>query len=263
MASAAGRIAQTAQRCASRRLALLASSAGATVRRGRGWLAVSTGVASNDFDGVVCDAPAEVAVRDALAVVAWFRDLGVPACWLSSAPNLRLTETLIDAGAVPERTGWWVGRPIGNRAGAAESGITIRRVSTEADLESWFDVAAACGWADDPADREARRRLYVDVGLDSHRFGHWIASDGTRAVGMASAFLDETAVDLCSLAVVEEERRRGIGRSLVEHRLQWAARRGATDVVSAVSPDGWKLYSRLGFQSVPVVHDVCFYLPDR
>ena len=233
------------------------------MRRGRDWIAVSTGVTSNDLNGVVCEAPAEVVTSDVVALVAWFRELGVPACWLSSVPDDRLTEALLEVGAVPERTGRWVGRTISDRRGEREPDITIRRVSTDADLESWLDIAAACGWIDDASDREARRRLYAEVGLNAELLVHWIALRQARVVGMASAFLNGSVVDLCNLAVLEDERRRGIGRALVEHRLQWAARRGATEVVSAVSPEGWQLYSHLGFRSVPVVADVCFYLPDR
>lgn len=32
-------------------------------------------------------------------------------------------------------------------------------------------------------------------------------------------------------------------------------------MVSAPSPQGWQLQKALGFQSIPVTPDTCFYLP--
>jgi GNAT superfamily N-acetyltransferase len=78
---------------------------------------------------------------------------------------------------------------------------------------------------------------------------------------MASAFLDGDVVDLCNLAVLEGDRRRGVGTALIDVRLGEAAARGATRAVSAVTPEGWTVYQRRGFRSVPVLRDVCFYLP--
>lgn len=130
-----------------------------------------------------------------------------------------------------------------------------------ADLEQWLDVADQCGWNSYAAHRQVRRRLYAGVGLGSAASAHWIAMTDGRAVGMASAFLAGDVVEMCGLAVLEAERRRGVGRMLLENRLRWASRAGAITALSAGSPDGWQLYSPLGFPAVPVVPDVCFYLP--
>ena len=61
--------------------------------------------------------------------------------------------------------------------------------------------------------------------------------------------------------MVDRERRQGIGRALAGERIRAAHERGATTVVSALSPDGWKLYQSLGFRSVGVTPDRWFYLP--
>lgn len=62
-------------------------------------------------------------------------------------------------------------------------------------------------------------------------------------------------------SVLEGDRRRGVGTALIDRRLGDAAARGATRAVSAVSPEGWQVYQRRGFRSVPARRDVCFYLP--
>jgi GNAT superfamily N-acetyltransferase len=139
--------------------------------------------------------------------------------------------------------------------------VKVGRVRDSRDLDAWLDVAGECGWLDDDRDRQARRRLYDAIGFDDDRLGHWIAVHGDRPVGMASAFLDGQVVDLCNLAVLEGDRRRGVGTALIERRLGDAAARGAVRAVSGVTPEGWQVYQRRGFRSVPVGKDVCFYLP--
>jgi predicted N-acetyltransferase YhbS len=87
------------------------------------------------------------------------------------------------------------------------------------------------------------------------------ALDHDQPVAFASSYLDADVIDLCNLGVAESHRRRGIGRALVAARLADAAQRGATTVVSAPSPEGWRLQQAHGFRSVPVVADTWFYLP--
>jgi GNAT superfamily N-acetyltransferase len=141
------------------------------------------------------------------------------------------------------------------------SDVTISRVRTSADLDEWLDVASRCGWLVDDRDRRARRRLHLSLGLDDADLVHWLARRDGRAVAMASAHVTGSVVDLCNLAVVDRERRQGIGRALAAERIRAAHERGATTIVSALSPDGWKLYESLGFRSVGVTPDRWFYLP--
>jgi GNAT superfamily N-acetyltransferase len=141
------------------------------------------------------------------------------------------------------------------------AGVDVVRVVLDHHLEKWLDVAAECGWIEDDSDRQARHRLYLALGLDDRALTHWLALERGQPVGFASSFLDANVIDLCNLGVAESHRRRGIGRALVTARLADAARRGATTVVSAPSPEGWRLQQTLGFRRVPVVADTWFYLP--
>ena len=115
------------------------------------------------------------------------------------------------------------------------------RVVSDHYFEKWLNVAAECGWVEDDSDREARHRLYLALGLDGGALTHWLAHDNEQPVGFASSFLDANVIDLCNLGVAESHRRRGIGRASVAARLADAVQRGATRVVSAPSPEGWRL----------------------
>jgi ribosomal protein S18 acetylase RimI-like enzyme len=255
-------VASDGHRCAMRRLALYARCDHVAVRRGPGWLGVVTGVASNDMNGVVTTDPSGLDNHVIGDLIDWFRSCRVPASWYNARPYPSVTTALLDHGAHPERSGWWIGGPVATTAyRKRQDEVETLRVRDSRDLDGWLDVAGACGWLDDNRDRQARRMVYEAVGFDDDHLAHWIAVEDDRPVGMASSFLDGDVVDLCNLAVLEGDRRRGVGTALIDHRLRDAAARGATRAVSGVSPDGWEVYQRRGFRSVPVRNDVCFYLP--
>ena len=206
----------------------------------------------------------DVPASDVAALVGWFHTRDLPASWLTVRPAPALTAALIAAGANPERSGWWMGRPLLAEPGRADpAGVDIRRVTDGDDLDAWLSVAMTCGWIDDADDREARRRLYLGVGLDDVRLRHWIGRLDGVPIAMATSWVDVDTVDLCNLAVVDAFRGRGIGRALVSHRVRDAVQSGVTNAVLAPSPDGARLYGQLGYDTVAVIPDTCFYLPRR
>lgn len=218
-----------------------------------------TGVNSNDHNGVLSTAGAVVPASLVADLLSWFGT--TPACWLTTGADRRLGDILIAAGARPERSGSWSGGVLPMPPHPVRAGIEVVRVRDEAQLDSWLELAERCGWIEDVEDRRARRRLFGEVGLSHPALSHWLAVDRGQPVGFASLHLDGGVVDLVDLAVLESHRRRGIGSTLVQARLADAMERGATAVVSAPSPDGWLLQRALGFVSVPVRPDRCFYLP--
>lgn len=254
-------IAYAAQHAAEARLAAFAAAPDVAVRSGRGWFAVRTGVDSNDMNAVVSTRQAKISQQLVEDLIAWFRAAGASASWLTSRPYPQLTQTLLAAGARPERNGHWSGRGMPTEVRQPDAGVDVVRVVSEHDLNLWLDVAAGCGWIEADRDRHARRRLYLAIGLDDGDLTHWLALDQDQPVGFASSYLDANVIDLCNLGVAESHRPRGIGRALVAARLADAAQRGASTVVSAPSPEGWRLQQALGFRSVPVVADTWFYLP--
>jgi ribosomal protein S18 acetylase RimI-like enzyme len=254
---------------AAARLRRYAGCAAAHSRSGDGWVAVATGARSNDMNGVVSQPGAAIDGALVDELLAWFAELRLPASWLveGEAGDPALAAALVERGARSEDDGWWAGRGIDDdlfaelAEGDLGDDVTITRVRTSADLDEWLDVAGRCGWLVDDRDRRARRRLHLSIGLDSDDLAHWVARRLGRPVAMASSHLTGSVVDLCNLAVVDRERRQGIGRALAGERIRAAHERGATTIVSALSPDGWKLYESLGFHSVGVIPARWFYLP--
>src|SRR3954447_8640286 len=106
------RVAIDGHRCAMRRLELYGRCDHVAVRRGRGWLGVITGVASNDMNGVVSNDPAGLDDHVIGNLIEWFQSCRVPASWYAVRPYEPLTTALLDHGALPERTGWWIGGPV-------------------------------------------------------------------------------------------------------------------------------------------------------
>ena len=147
------------------------------MRRGRDWFAVRTGVDSNDMNGVVSQARAEISAELVDDLVAWFRADAVSASWLTTIPDPQLTRTLLAAGARAERTGYWSGCSMPTPARPRAAGVEVVRVVSDHHLET---------------------------------LTHWLALDHDQPVGFASSFLDANVIDLCNLGVAESHRRRGI-----------------------------------------------------
>jgi GNAT superfamily N-acetyltransferase len=258
-------LARAGEDAAAGRLHRYARCAAARTRSGEGWFAVATGVEANDMNGVVSQPGASIPGDLADDLIEWFAQQRLPASWLLAGEDRELATTLVERGASPEVSGWWAGRLIEDDLLRLSPvpGITISRVTTEEDLGDWLDVAGVCGWFDHEAGRSVRKKIYLSVGLDdADELSHWVVRRAGHAVGMASSFLSRGSVlDLCNLAVVHSERRQGIGRALAAERIRAASALGARTIVSASSPDGWRLYRSLRFQSVPVTPDRWFYLP--
>jgi GNAT superfamily N-acetyltransferase len=260
-----GELALAAQR---RRFELVATAPVAETLGGPGVLAVATGVSSNTENGVVCSELDPATADDAIAgLVEWFRTRRLPASWLceEDVEPRDLRERLVAHGCRPERTGVDMGAPLvaaeDERIGRP-AGVAIARVGDARRLDEWLEVAAACELCVDDADRSARRRLYLSLGLERDRpLRHYVASRGRTPVGLASLFLAGATAVLEHVAVVPAERRRGIGRALARARLVVARRAGCRYAVLAPSPEGAELYRSLGFTIAPTPPDRWFYLP--
>jgi len=232
----------------------LGTSSAADVLERDGAYAVRTGVSSNTENGVVSAGPVAEAVASEL--IAWLR--GVPASWLCAEGDD--ARVLVDAGCRPDNDAWEMHGAVGDVEPDPPAGITIVPVTSERELDAWLDVAGPCGWFDDAADRRARRELLVGLGLAAPLF-LYVAFRGDRPVAMASAFYAGELAYLTDLAVLDDERRRGIGRALALTRLRQARELGCRTAVLGPSPDGAKLYGALGFETHRQPRDRWFYLP--
>lgn len=86
-----------------------------------------------------------------------------------------------------------------------------------------------------------------------------VAEDGGRIVGHVQLTdAGPRALEVASLAVIEEHRRRGLGRALMEAAIGRAAERGCESVVVATAAadlDNLRFYQRLGFRMRSVERD--------
>lgn len=232
-----------------------------------GVYAVHSGIASNSENGVISRGDVPVGGELALATIAWLHERKRPASWLCAEGEYQqqIAGVLEAAGCLPENNAWEMRSGIAHLDldfASAPREIRVLGVESERELEGWLDVAGACLWFESVAERHAWRNVYRDLALGSHEdMCLYIAVEAERPVGMASAFYTDEHVLLTAVGVVEERRRRGIGRALALTRLRDARNRGCALAVLAPSPDGSKLYDALGFETHPQPADRWFYLP--
>lgn len=237
-----------AHRAERSRLAELAGVDGVRTRAGDGWLAIRTGLDSNDLNGAL----SEPGHRPDAALLAelgvWFGT--VPASWQLAAPDPGFAVAAADAGWQPETSARCSGRRLPFSA-AVPPGVVVRQVAGPADATAWLDVAEACEWFD--AD-ERQRREPVLRALVRPR---WIACRDGLPVGMASGWRDREVAEVVDVAVLPAARRAGVGTALLAAVAGWAD--SADHLVAAPSPDGWAMMRTLGFENRPALSEVIAY----
>jgi GNAT superfamily N-acetyltransferase len=231
------------------RFRFLAGSGRAEFRREPGVLAVATGAWSNTDNGIVLerDDVDEELIGD---LVGWFRDPASLICSGFDASD-ELRERLTGLGLEEETTGVSTGvdlRGLELPSPSPPDGISIAEATTARDLDDWLEVALATGIYE----QRDRRPLPLR---------HWVARRRNRPVGLATAFFLSGTVLLEHVAVIEEERRRGLGTALALVRLHEARRFGCGLAVFGTTPESAALYSRFGFTTQPDEGRRWFYLP--
>jgi GNAT superfamily N-acetyltransferase len=231
----------------------------AETRRVDGALAVVTGAASNVDNGVVCERSA-VSPAAVAELVGWVAQQGAPASWICAGVEAsdELRSALADAGCREETTGVTTGAELAATnlpAVVPPDGVVVEQVRDGTGLDAWIEVAAACGLFDEPGHLERQRRLLPLAGR------HWLARRDGRAVAMATAFFADDVALLEHVAVVPDERRRGVGSTLALLRLREARRLGCTTAVFGTTPESAALYAPLGFTTEPDAPGRWFYLP--
>ena len=220
------------------------AGAGAVFRRVRGALAVQTGSPSNTDNGIMLERPD----ADVAGLLGWFE---APASLICSGFDAsdELRSRLAGLGLREETTGVTSGAELGALPEPAPpDGITIADAVTERDLDDWLRVAQETGLFDE----DERHPLPVR---------HWVARRRSKPVGVATAFFLSDVVLLEHVAVVERERRRGLGTALALVRLHEARRLGCRFAVFGTTPESAALYALLGFTTQPVDGRRWFYLP--
>jgi GNAT superfamily N-acetyltransferase len=244
----------------------LGTAATAEVFEVPGVYAVRTGIASNTENGVLSSGQTRLSEQQVSAVARWLDSSRVPASWLCAEGGQKESAyALLAAGWRPDNDSWEMRAEIARLSLdrlAPPAGVAIVTVSSAPELDAWLDVGGACGWFDTAEERQAWRKLHL--ALDRGRSAAsrlCVAFRGDRPVGMAASFDADAIVLLSAVAVVADERRRGIGRSLALARLRDAREHGCALAVLAPSPDGVKLYGSLGFEAHRQPQNRWFFLP--
>jgi GNAT superfamily N-acetyltransferase len=220
------------------------AGAGAEFLRRPGLLAVRTGASSNVDNGIVLER--EDADIDGL--VDWFHEPASLICSGFDASD-ELRARLAGAGLDEERSGVTSGAALGELPElVSPAGITISAATDARDLDDWLAVARQTAIYEE----HDRRPLPVR---------HWVARRADRPVGLATAFFTSTTVLLEHVAVVEDERRRGIATALALVRLREGRRFGCELAVFGTTPESAALYERFGFTTQPDEGRRWFYLP--
>jgi ribosomal protein S18 acetylase RimI-like enzyme len=216
--------------------------AGATVGAGPvRWFA--TGIGYEALNGVFGGAAAPSA-PDALAA---FRAAAVPALWHLGCATGDAAPTAPTALRPYEVEPLMV-IDLVDRPAPVLPGVSILPAHTPAAVAAW--VTAWTGQRISPAARAAAR-LRLAAGP---AFSHLLAvADGT-VIGCAAAFAGPEAGEVQHVVTLPGHRRRGVGTALTVTALRTLRGRGLRTATLTASPDGDRLYRRLGFRPIGRVH---------
>ena len=216
------------------------SATGATVvQRDRiRWFA--TGVGYEGLNGVfVAPGTAAEPVEDALRT---FHDLRVPALWHIGVEGPDEPEVRLPGLSWYEEEPLMVA-PIGRYELPRVPRLSVFIVA-ESGIPEWVRIWSGQGSGS------------VFQGLVAARAGgragfvHLVAVLAGETVGCAAVFLGRGAAEVQHVVTVPEARGRGIGTAMVVAALRTAAARGLDTAVLTSSPDGLRIYQRLGFRPV-------------
>lgn len=134
------------------------------------------------------------------------------------------------------------------------SPVTIQRVIDEDQMRQWHRIFQYDSGEDD----QQRLALYISL-LHSKRLRWYVALLEDQPVAVSMLFLGQRAAGLLNVATLRSFQRRGFGTAVTLHALREARAEGYQVAVLAPSPDGYHLYTRLGFELHPSV-SVSYFL---
>ena len=137
-----------------------------------------------------------------------------------------------------------------------EAGITIRRVTTEADAWACADIMAST----DPWLRYGRTREDTFLTVSTPQGESYAAVDaGGAIVGVVSIAMQVPLIRgyICALAVAAPHRNRGIGSALMAHAEARIFRDSPNVFICATSFNAGarRLYERLGYRQIGTIAD--------
>lgn len=210
---------------------------------------VITGSSYEAFNAVFSVEPPPLPAIESL--VRLCRDAGAPVLWhiWPHAGDL-LERHLLDLGLVfyeeePAMLADLTPKP-GFPAAPAELAIT--RVETRAELELW--VRTLSGSDDDGFISDVVRLRTASGFGERAAFEHLIGRADGEAVAIAAVFHGLRAGEVQHVVTKRTQRRRGFGAAITRAALERLRTRGHRHAVLTASPDGFGIYSRLGFEPI-------------
>lgn len=130
---------------------------------------------------------------------------------------------------------------------AAPEGVEIEPVSGERELERWGPVFCAAHdlppWSADAWFESARRLGFRDL-----PWQHWIARLDGEPAGVGVTHTGGGVIGLYGIGTLPTARRRGVGSALTLVPMLQARDEGFRAAILHATPDGERLYPRLGFR---------------
>jgi GNAT superfamily N-acetyltransferase len=134
-----------------------------------------------------------------------------------------------------------------DEAQAAPEGVEIEPVSGARELEQWGPVFCAAHdlplWSADSWFEAARRLEFQDL-----PWQHWIARFDGEPAGVGLSHTGGGVVGLYGIGTLPTARRRSVGSALTLAPMLQARDEGFQAAILHATPDGERLYARLGFR---------------
>jgi GNAT superfamily N-acetyltransferase len=206
----------------------------------------ATGLPSAMFNGVGRSRDADIEL-----VTARFRDRGERFFWWtgpqSSPDDLddRLEAAGLD-GVERGSPGMAMALEHIDEAAAAPPGVSVHRVEREYELALWGQAFYEAHSAPAPAAEawiEAARRLEFRW----TPWTYWVARLDGELAGLGISFTGAGVIGLYAIGTLPHARRRGVGSALTLVPMLEARETGIRAAILHSSPDGARLYPRLGF----------------
>jgi GNAT superfamily N-acetyltransferase len=134
-----------------------------------------------------------------------------------------------------------------DEAQAAPDGVEVEPVSSPRELEQWGTIFCAAHdlppWSADSWIEAARRLGFRDL-----LWQHWIARLDGEPAGVGLSHTGGGVVGLYGIGTLTTARRRGVGSALTLVPMLQARDEGFRAAILHATPDGERLYPRLGFK---------------
>lgn len=127
------------------------------------------------------------------------------------------------------------------------NGFSVRRISTQAELDSWVHLLGG-GFGEGQVEARWVGDMYARIGLDNPEWHHFLGTLDGEPVATATMLYGAGVAGLYFVYTAPDYRRRGIGAAMTVVPLKQASDDGLKAAVLGASTMGRPVYERLGFR---------------